>query len=366
MEYKYHCQYQAIAFADSVIAVPKNYPLQYGIDENYPNHFAHFSALMKEMYTDMANSPQAYGLTLICMEETDRNLIRKAQNTIHRLADTLSRLSQCGEMQEEKRLIVSAAAFKEKIKKAQGAVSASVPKYELILSRMADFGFVISDFQGKPFDKNIDFFSVEYPDYPEMIGTMKTYFDCWDKLKNDRSSVKIWPDEFHHHYYRFDYKVTADREKVSARQWIADESEYRGYSDKVKDFFIAFYEYSQRYIGVKFNGDYNYKSKRIARDLQIGLHKSALSLILKNIDAYISEIEAMSESIKAPFTKSSCNHCGFQGATEEFCKFRRNWTFDGVSHDACAFFGFQFDDFDLARVSDYWRLLEMEYGLKKV
>ena len=82
------------------------------------------------------------------------------------------------------------------------------------------------------------------------------------------------------------------------------------------------------------------------------------------MDKYINEIEVMPDGIKEPFTRSSCNHCNFQGATDEYCKFRRNWTLDNTPHDACAFYGFQFNDFDLARVPDYWRLLELEYRLK--
>ena len=136
--------------------------------------------------------------------------------------------------------------------------------------------------------------------------------------------------------------------------------------DEINDFYIAFYEYSQKYKGVTFNGDYNYKSKRIARSLQQGLGKCSLSLIIKNIDNYIDEIKTMADGIKEPFTRSSCNHCSFQGATDEYCKFRRNWTLDNIPHDACAFYGFQFNDFDIARVPDYWRLLELDYDLKKV
>ena len=54
----------------------------------------------------------------------------------------------------------------------------------------------------------------------------------------------------------------------------------------------------------------------------------------------------------------------FRSVADDSCNFRRNWTLDGVSHDACAFHGFQFDDLDLTFVPDYWRLLELEYGLK--
>jgi hypothetical protein len=136
----------------------------------------------------------------------------------------------------------------------------------------------------------------------------------------------------------------------------------------VRDFYIAFHEYSLRYKGITYDGDYNYKNKRIARDLRrgLGLEHCKLSLILRDMDRYITEITAMADSVQEPFTRSSCNHCNFQGATEAHCKFRRNWTFEGVAHDACAFYGFQFDDFSLTRVPEYWRLLELEYGLKSI
>jgi len=365
MEYKYHCQNQAEHYAASVIPVPENYPVMDGLQPDFPIHFARLADLAKEIYADMAKSPESYGLALISTDVQERNPIRKSHNSLHRLCDTLCSLSQCGKLINHQ-LIVSVSAFKEMIKKAQGAVSASVPKYELILSRLIDFGFVISDFNGKPFAKNVESFTIEYPDYPDMVDAVKGYCDGWDKIKNDRSSVKIWRDEFHHHFYTFDYKMTADHDKITVQQWIADEAKYYGHTDEIRDFYIAFYEYSLRYKGVTFNGDYNYKSKRIARDLPAWFGERALSLILKNMDSYITEIEAMPESIKAPFRINSCNHCGFQGATDEFCKFRRKWTLEKVAHEACAHFGFKFRDFDISRVPDYWRLLERDFGLKEV
>ena len=365
MEYKYHCQSQAEEYARSVIPVPENYPLRNGLQADFPIHFARLADLAKDIYADMAKQPEAYRLELVSTDVTDRNPIRKSHNSIHRLCDTLCRLSQSGEVKEHC-LIVSAAKFKDSIKKAQGAVSASVPKYELILSRLTDFGFVISDFDGKPFAKNVETFTIEYPDYPNMIDALKGYCDGWDSIKNDRSSVKIWHEGFHHHFYTFDYKMTADHDKVSVQQWLTDEAAYYGNSDEERDFYIAFYEYSLRYKGVTFNGDYNYKSKRIARELPNWYNEIALSLILRNIDSYITDIESMSESVKVPFRINSCNHCGFQGATDEHCKFRRKWTLENVAYEACAHFGFKFYDFDIARVPDYWKLLELDYGLKEV
>jgi hypothetical protein len=361
MEYKYHCQPQAEEFAKQIIPVPDNYPLRNGLPDDYRIHYAKLCELMKEMYLDMTKKPESYGLKLIEISSQDRHAIRAAQNKIHRLVDTLLRLCQSGRV-ENHQLIVSADLFKSAIKKAQGAVSNSVPKYELILSRLTEFGFDISDFTGKPFDKNVESFTIEYPDDPDIIDTMKTYFDCWDILKENQANVIMW-NEFHHNFYRFDYKVTADHDKLSGTQWVHDKALRYGYPPEIDKFYVAFHEYSLKYKKIRFDGEYYYKSKRIARSLDWGNEIPKLALILKDMDKYITVIEAMPDSVKKPFTKSSCNYCGFQGATDEHCKFRRIWTLDGIKHDACAFFGFQFDDFDVARVADYWQLLELEYGL---
>ena len=282
---------------------------------------------------------------------------------MHRLFDTLLRLCQCGTLEENHALTVSAERFKAACKKGQGAVSGPVPKYELILSRLTDLGFVFSDFMGKPFAKTVETFTVEFPDSPGLIDAVKTYCDCRDEARN--SAAKGSGNNFHHNFYSCDYKLTADWDKLPARQWIRDEIQSKGYDGSVADFYVAFYEYSQKYPEIVYDGEYKYKKKRIARGLFEGLGSSNLSLILKNMDNYITVIETMPESVKKPFTRNSCNHCDFQGATNEYCKFRRHWTLDDVPHDACAFYGFQFDDLNPARVPDYWQLLALEYELKR-
>ena len=364
MEYIYHCQHQAEFFAKAIIPVPADYPLSDELPENFRVHFAKLCELAKDIYMDMAKQPESYGLKLISVDSKDPDLIREANKTIHKFFHVLSGLTQCGELINH-RLIVSAVTFREILKKGQGAVLNPVPKYELILSRLIDFGFIISDFNGKPFGKNIESFTIEYPDYPDIIDTVKTYCDCWEALRHDHSSIPVW-QEFGRQVYRFDYKITAKCNEIPIKQWIIDKFLSYNSPAEITGFYVAFYEYSQRYKGVEFNGDYNYKSKRIARDLLNSRGQSLLSLILRNIDKYIAKIESMPDSAKEPFTKSSCHHCGFQGATDEYCKYRRSWTLGGIRYEADAHHGFHFKDLDLARVPDYWELLELDYGLTKI
>jgi hypothetical protein len=363
MEYRYHIQPQAEGFARSIIPVPQDYPLREGVNRDFPIHFAKLCELVREMYLDMAQRPESYGLKLIDIGVNDHHAIRAAKNTLHRLFDTLLRLYQNGVL-ENHTLTVSAERFRDACKKNQGAVSNPIPKYELILSRLTDFGFAFSDFTGKPFAKTVETFTVEYPDNPEIIDTVKIYCECRDKSRND--AAKGSGNNFHHNFYSCDYKITADWNALPSQQWIRDEIRSKGYDDSIADFYVAFFEYSLKYPEIVYDGEYKYKKKRIARGLFEGLGKQNLSLILKDMDNYITTIEIMPDSVKEPFTRNSCNHCRFQGATEEYCKFRRKWTLENIQHDACAFYGFQFNDLDLARVPDYWQLLELEYRLKKV
>lgn len=354
--YKYHCQHQAESFARAIIPVPIDYPLQAGLPEGFQLHFAKLCELAKNIYMDMAKQPENYGLMLVDIESKDHNLARDGYRTIHKFVDTLSNLSNCSELNSHQ-LIINAEAFRKSLKGGRGLVSGPVPKYELIFSRLADFGFVISDFKGKPFSKKVESFMVEYPDYPKMIDTIKAYCDCWEALKSNKENVGLYHDA-HHHYYRFDYKITADRENIPMLQWLNDDANFNGYSPQQKAFSIAFYEYSLQYKDVKFNGEYTYKSKRIARIwergfIAMGQTEFILHARLKNIDSYMTEINAMPESIKKVMQTDNCLHCNFQGATAEHCKFRVNWSLDGQEHEGCAHACFYFDDFDVGLVPDY-------------
>ena len=360
MEYKYHSQHQAESFANSIISVPDDYPLKAGLPDDFRKYFAAICKLAKDIYMDMAKQPEAYGVMLLDINETDYNRARDSYRTIHRFGDTLNALFLNGKV-ENHCLTVDAAQFNMAAKK--------INKYKLMLSKICDFGFVISNINGT--------IIVEYPDNPKIIDVLKIYCDEWLIINKNRQTggikerknnnlVRLAAEQFHHHFYRFDYKSTADLEQIPMLTWVNDEADYQGFDSRLKKFNEAFYLESLKYDGVQFDGDYNYKSKRIARITQVefnalGKAVFVLSLKLPKPDKYMDIIYAMPDSIKGLFSKNYCRHCVMQKDAK--CKMRFSWTYDDVLYEGCAYQCFNFTDFDVALVPQYWRLLELEYGL---
>jgi hypothetical protein len=356
-KHSYHIQHQAERFARQIIAVPEDYPVRRGLPEDYPAHFPQLCALAKSVYLHMAQEPEAYGLPLLETYSGDYNLARDSMRAIHRFADTLSAMFLCGSVHDHV-LAVHKAAFTANVK--------AIPKYRLILERLQDFGFV---FSGLSVNNGDTEFTVEFPDSPYMIDTINTYCACWNTLKDDRKEIKLLPKEFHHHFYRFDYKITAELSQIPLPQWIAEEADYLCYSPEQKAFSIAFYAYSLRYKELKFDGEYYYKSKRIARIYEteypaLGHSKYRFTLKLSNMDHYRGFIEQLPTSLKTPFEVNNCKYCGFQGSTKDFCKYRLHWSLNDHTHTGCIYQCFIFDDFNLDSIPFYFMLLELEYGLK--
>jgi len=371
MPYKYHSQHQAEAFANAIIPVPEDYPLPEGVPGSFIENFACLFQLAKDIYLDMAKEPEAYGVMLLDINEPDHNKARDSYRTIHRFGDTLSALFLSGEVKNNC-LTIDVKTFKNLIKK--------IPKYGLILSRLCDFGFEISHFNGNTINKEADTFTVEYPDNPELIDTVKIYCDRWNVIrqthqgnikarKNKDNLIRVAPENFMHHFYRFDYKSTADLSKIDMLTWVNDMAVYECYSEQLKAFNEAFYLKSLEYANVHFNGDYNYKSKRIARITQVeyealGKNRFELSLKISKPDECMDVINTLPDSIKELFSKDYCHYCGGKDSSEG-CSMRYKWTFEGSPRVGCPCQCFNTSDFNVSLVPEYWRLLEAFYCLKK-
>ncbi len=73
---QYHSQQQALEFANAIIPVPENYPLAEGIEEDFRIYLSRLCALGRDIYLDIAEHPEDYGVALLSIGETDTNVIR--------------------------------------------------------------------------------------------------------------------------------------------------------------------------------------------------------------------------------------------------------------------------------------------------
>ena len=372
MEYKYHCQKQAEEFVCAILPVPNDYLLQKGLPADFREQFAKLCALAKDIYADMAQNPEGCGLKLVGIEETDWNTIRLGKYSLYRFADMLLALfAQC-ELKDHC-AIVPMTAFIAQTKKRRSdrkpneMLVRPIPKYELVLSRLSEFGFVFSNFNGKPFGKNVESFTVEYPDDPEMIATICNYLKCWDDvlLSSEPDGWKGKQQEFYAQYYLFDYKITADREAIPTRQWFADYAS-KFHTPELCAFALAFYDYSCKYEEVRFDkGEFYYKAKPITSisDTSYGaLGKPTYKVSIKISKAvkFIDEVYAMPEAIQKFFRKGYCIH-----PNEDCSHGRFVWEFEGKKVLGCHFHCFSFDELNAELVPHYWRLLELQHALKR-
>jgi len=332
-------------FADSILIMP-DFPIREGLPKDYPLHFSKLCALMKEIYLDIAKDPELWGVI-----------------SARKLFDFFSCLAKSGVVKNQQ-LAVCADSFKKEVKKAQSTGSAPVTKYELIISKLADSGFVFTSFAGKPFGKDVAEFTVEYPDYPPIIETMKQFYDCWEDIRKDMKEKKgdyVFWNANHHDAYRFYYLVAADSGKISMLQRISDLAHFRNAPANVTEFQKAFYEYSQRYDAIRYEGHYNYKSKLVIFNPGFwGLSQGeSFRIKIRKMSGYTSEIEKMPEVISEAFSKDY-QHC--KGCNEG-CSYRVSWTYKGEERKGCANICFTFSNCDLSLIPHYWRLIELEFGL---
>lgn len=360
---QYHSQQQALEFANAIIPVPENYPLAEGIEEDFRIYFSRLCALGRDIYLDIAEHPEDYGVALLSISETDTNIIRDSYRTIHRFLDVVNALFLCGNTQNHI-LTVETGEFKVRVKK--------VSKYGLILSKLIEFGFQISNYNGKVLDSKSEVFTVESPDYPFIIDALDTYCHAWLKLnenrsgrkvKNTDSPIKLAPEEFGHHFYRFDYKITADLSKIPMSQWVSDEAVYIGLNESEKQFYMDFYKRSLDYKDLIFNGDYFFKGKRIAR--VYANNDKFLTLKLNRMNSYLDLLDRLPPHLAEVFNKNYCTLCGFQGGTKEACKFRLHWNRGDNPHIGCAYLCFNFGNPGIEDMDVFFQLLEKEYGIEQ-
>lgn len=359
MEHQYHAQREAATYYQHIPHVPESFAVEPKLlggvnNAQFVEAFRQYAETMKRMYQDMQARPEAYGVLVVDIHlvnenKEDGNLAKASWRSIKRLGDVMAVIGQLGEVDQDA-LRIPIARFKSALNK--------MVKVHLMLKRLADFGFVISDLDGEKFSKGADFFTVTYPETPVLMRVVKAY-----------AIADAFHEDDPHEFYYFDYKRVADRVELPtdcvARDLAALIEEDKGQLlVALNSYFVDRLKLTSHY---KDDGiEYYLKKKRVARSI-IDFHTLDVQVILKlkEMDRYINLVSSLPHGLRRYFERGGCRYCGFQSATVEHCKFRVSWTLDGDSHDACGFECFNFRNPGRECADSLMQLMLAEYGIPK-
>lgn len=357
MEHVYHVQHEVVSYYQHIPNVPDRVvidkKLLYGMTESqFIENMIYFTDIMKHIYKDMETRPEEYGLLIIGINQVnenkaDGNLAKASWRSVKRLGDVIAVIGKLGEIEGDS-LQLSISSFKASLKK--------IEKLNLILNRLIDFGFEITDYDGKSFKKGIDIFSIRYSKIPLLMRILKAY----------AMSEPFHQDDPHEFYY-FDYKRVADRERLPVHCVSNDlatllDEEKGKLLVKINNSFVdelgLFPHYKDDSI------EYYLKKKRVAR-FMIDFHNLDVILILKlkDMDRYIDQINKLPQNLRTYFENGNCRYCGFQNSTIEFCKFRISWMLNNQKYDACNFACFNFYNPKSTDAEFFINLMKSEYKI---
>ncbi len=245
--YKFHAQYQAIEYANSILPIPENYPLREGLDKNFRDNFKELTELARVIYHDIAENPEEYGVLLYDINDCNNGRIGlfcpgpvlDSWKSLRRPVDIIYALSCSGEIKGEV-LKVDARVLASKIKEMK------LSRYNLILDRLANIGFIFEGYANKKIQD--DFITVSYPQNPKIIKTLKTYCNCRNVEESQKIHIKTDMN-----FYTFDYKFTADLSVLPEIDWVRDK--VFTWDTNAKEFYLAFYQYMKKNTNVIYKSD---------------------------------------------------------------------------------------------------------------
>ena len=382
MKYMYHAQYQANEYANSILPVPSDYPLNQALPNDFRSDFIQLVELAKKMYRDMAENPEAYGVMLldinVCVDRVYSGPILESHRSIQRLGDVLFILFDIGE-ESDNELIVDVEALKLALKTNRKDCSTSkVSKYDGIFERLIALGFEIFGYQNGKFSKGIERIRISYPKNPKIVKTLKIYCNC--RLNSQyKDSDKS--------FYLFDYKFTADISAMSDLTLI--EENIHNNDNYFKKIYLEIYKCLSKYKNIKFDGeDFYYGKKRIGyfryedhwrRDVSYITDPEYWNIIVKDknvvpmLNIQITKRDNYTELFNTLPThtiefmkKCNCRDCdAFKHLkVNKDCPFHLRWSYDGIDYVSCNFECFNIKYPKVEDILIYVDILASEYKLK--
>ena len=381
MKYKYHAQYQANEYANSILPVPSDYPLNQALPNDFRNDFAQLVELAKIMYRDLAEKPEAYGVMLldinVYVDKVYSGPILDSYHSIRRLVDVLFILFDTGN-ESNNELIVDVEALKLALKtNRKDCLTSKVSKYDGIFDRLIAFGFEIVGYENGKFSKGVEQIRVSFPKNPKLIETLKVYSNC--RLNSQyKDSDK--------NFYYFDYKFTADIDAIPdltlAQERIHNNDSY------FQNIYLQLHDCLLKYKNIMFDGDCYYGKKRIAyfkyedhwrRGVSyqtdpeywnvITKDKGVVPMLniqMKKRDDYTEVFKTLPMRTIDFMKKCNCHSCSAYShlKVDKDCPFQVKWSYEEIDYVSCSFECFNIKNPKIEDIPIFVELIVSEYKLK--
>jgi len=275
-------------------------------EQTFIKTFGEFVNLVKQIYRDMMKYPESYGLPLFERHSiiTEAQKVSSKKSAI-RLVEILRTISAIGVLNcNNDSLEVDIITFK----------SAKISKYAMIFDCLFDFGFNITNYKDGKFEKSASLFSISHSDNPMMMNVIKLFMQeaPWGTKNNDYQTRQL------------DYKLAADKEKLSSDAFIRDFAAYA--SNEVKDKIVLMHNQliNQFHLDCAYEkgSEYIYRHDnpgvRLA-ELKLRVmppnkpNRYNLSLKLLYCSYFEDKLNTLPEHIKKIFRQSNCRFCNSDG-----------------------------------------------------
>lgn len=324
LKHKYCCQNAAQRLLDHMYPVPRRFPvnpvLLDGMDEEgFLEGFHGLWRAVRALYEDMIVNPESYGLPLVedIQYTTFNDKARESTNSAKRLMTLLRIMGRTGVM-DGGGLRVDAKVYGDMIGAQKSKEKIANPN--MILTRLAAFGFVIEGLDSPGFPRGLTSFTVTYPADPRVMGTLKAYSGIEDR-------------EFD--FFSVHYDIAALPESLPQPAHAYVFSQYL--TGNQHDFFVRFnelmleagfdcvpslsYSYSVEYFD---GGKKPYVARCMSEDNNLEVFLRTL-----NINKYEDFLDTLPSGVKDAYKAARpCTHC-------RACTSQRQFTLDGHTYELC-------------------------------
>ena len=325
-------------------------------NEEFVSIFRELQELFIAIYTDIEKAPFDWGYPSV------NNTTELWGSAYNRISDLFGALCYSGVLQDGKMLVNSVPKPKNydwnnPIVSFRIAMNKH-KKYDMILGKLNDFGFVIEGYS-----KKAGSFVVAYPSNPILLEVMHLYSQV--RQHNFKNFSYRWVESPAEQKYNPIFLVEMDFASDKMREigeWLYKEAERYGFSIDPNEWMekgcFLYKKGSKRFMLVR-------QGERKPGTNSFVYHDTKIITKVSFIRSFEREPEKMRE-LANRFPQVFCLDDVGKCCHESKCTFRMNFTFDGVSYKRCGLGNFFFEDITLDDVKAIFELFVLENRIKVV